>query len=88
MEVSNNSKTDPAAWVARVVGITKKAVTVEYPFHDTPGETHKVLDLFPADQTFPHCSCACFCTCMLYTATEALTGEPVQTWASIVLPPR
>ena len=43
MEVSNNSKTDPAAWVARVVGVTKKAITVEYPFHDTPGETHKVL---------------------------------------------
>jgi len=42
VEVSNNSKTDPAAWVARVVGVTKKAVTVEYPFHDTPGETHKV----------------------------------------------
>ena len=42
MEVSNNSKTDPAAWVARVVGVTKKAVAVEYPFHDTPGEPHKV----------------------------------------------
>ena len=42
MEVSNNSKTDPAAWVARVVSVTKKNVHVEYPFHDTPSETHKV----------------------------------------------
>lgn len=42
VEVFNASKSDPAAWVARVVKISKKAVTVEYPFHDTPNEAHKV----------------------------------------------
>lgn len=42
VEVSNNSESDPAAWVARIIKITKKAATVEYPFHDTPNEAHKV----------------------------------------------
>ena len=38
----NASKTDPAAWVACITGVGKKTITVQYPFHDTGDETHKV----------------------------------------------
>eukprot|EP00882_Tetradesmus_deserticola_P007676 GHRQ01008084.1.p1 GENE.GHRQ01008084.1~~GHRQ01008084.1.p1 ORF type:complete len:298 (+),score=94.86 GHRQ01008084.1:104-997(+) len=41
VEVSNNSKTDPCAWVGCVESIGKKCV-INYPFHDSPKELIKL----------------------------------------------
>lgn len=42
VEVSNNSKTDPATWFAKIVEVKKTNCMVEYPFCDGPAELKKM----------------------------------------------
>lgn len=42
VEVFNQSKHDPAAWLAKVYQENRETYEVEYPFHDTPNESVKV----------------------------------------------
>lgn len=41
VEVSNNSKTDPCAWLGCVAEIGATKIKVKYPFHDSPEEQIK-----------------------------------------------
>lgn len=38
VEVSNDSKTDPCAWLGKVAAVGEKKLLVDYPFHDSPSE--------------------------------------------------